>query len=279
MANELGRSVEQDGWCLLPGFLDAGELALIQASVNGTYAAPRPACMSRPGNDLILLRWNEPAVAAILSSKRRIQRLRGTLEANDLRWLSAYISSKAAHSPALCWHQDWWCWDHPVSYRRAATQVAVLCYLTDTSNENGALRVLPGSHHRSTAMHAHLPEPHGEDASRLPPVHPAMTDHSDQITVSVRAGDAVLLDYRLLHGTHANAGPNRRDCILLSFLPDWLGLPHELKAHYAMHPALPREDEASSVMASRYAGLLPNFAGVPASVAVNRMAPAAFRIR
>jgi hypothetical protein len=32
----------------------------------------------------------------------------------------------------------------------------------------------------------------------------AMRDHPNQVTLSVRAGDAVVTDYRLLHGTHAN---------------------------------------------------------------------------
>jgi ectoine hydroxylase-related dioxygenase (phytanoyl-CoA dioxygenase family) len=235
--------------------------------------------MNRPGNDLIPLRWNDGIVARILGLRQRMRLLRDLLRANDLKWLSGYVSIKAAHSPALWWHQDWWCWDHPISFRRAPTQVAVLCYLTDTNETNGALRVLPGSHHKSMPMHGQLPEPHGECANGLPLHHPAMRDCPDQMTVSVRAGDAVVLDYRLLHGTHANGTPQRRDCILLSFIPNWRALPSELKAHFAMHPALPQDGEASSRLASGYADLLPSFAGTPKSLAVNRVAPAIFGAR
>ena len=155
----------------------------------------------------------------------------------------------------------------------------MLCYLTETTAGNGALRVLPGSHRQSILMHKHLPEPHGDEANHLPADHPAMTDCADQVTVPMRAGDAVMLDYRLLHGTHANSTAARRDCILLSFIIDWIALPTELKAHCAMHPALPRADEAEAVMVSGYADLLPQFAGTPASLSVNRVPPTIFQTR
>ena len=106
-----------------------------------------------------------------------------------------------------------------------------------------------------------------------------MSDLSGQQTLSVSAGDAVALDYRLLHGTHANDGPHRRDCILLTFMPDWTSLPSELKAHLVMHSALPCADEAAAVGVSGYAALLPTYAGTPASVDINRRPPATFSAR
>src|SRR5262249_36631084 len=143
------------------------------------------------------------------------------------------------------WHQDWWCWDHPISFELAAPQTAVLCYLDDTNERSGALRVFSGSHHASTPIHSELPAADDVDASGLPADHPAMGNFPGQRTLSVHAGDAVALDYRLLHGTHANDGPRRRDCILLSFIPHWAGLPPDLKAHLVMHAAQPGTDEAA----------------------------------
>lgn len=89
------------GWLAMPGFLDAGEVQTVRAALCSATAQPRPSCMSRPGNDLVLLRWDERAVAGILGSQRCIEQLRRCLGAPDLKWLSGYISSKAPHSPAL----------------------------------------------------------------------------------------------------------------------------------------------------------------------------------
>jgi hypothetical protein len=265
------------GWALIRHFLDPSELQQTIADVSNVILLPRQSCMNRQGNDLIPLRWNDTIIARILHSPPRVQRLRDLLRARDLRWLSGYVSSKAPCSPTLWWHQDWWCWNHPISFRRSATQVAVLCYLSDTSEKNGALRVLSGSHLKSVPLHRQLPQPHGEEADQLPLDHPAMADVREQTTLSVKAGDAVVLDYRLLHGTHANDTSRRRDCILLSFLPNWHALPLELKAHLIAHPALPDEAEVSASLAS-YADVLPHFVGTTADVVINRLPPATFDI-
>lgn len=267
------------GCSVVPNFLEAEELRALAPALANVLSLARQPCMSRPGNDLIPLRWNDAITERILRSGRRIQSLQNLLKSPDLKWLSCYISTKPAHSPPLWWHQDWWCWDHPISFQRDPTQVAVLCYLTDTSAKNGALRVLPGSHLTSTPLHRVLPEPHGEDANSLPPDHPAMADYTGQETLSVKAGDAVVIDYRLLHGTHANQTLSNRDCILLSFIPNWRSLPPEIRAHFIAHPALPQETEASDLSECRYSGLFPQFDGAMASLSVNRLAPARFAVR
>ena len=272
-------SFELDGWALMPGFLNAEERMSIRANLASSLPAREATCVRQPGNDLLPLRWDDFIVAKILRSRTHLQQIRDACEAPDLRWLSGYISAKAPESSALWWHQDWWCWDHPISFGLAAPQVAVLCYLADTDEKNGALRVLPGSHHASMPIHSELPESDSVGADGLPAHHPAMSDLPGQRTLSVRAGDAVVLDYRLLHGTHANDGSHRRDRILLSFMPDWAGLPSELKAHLVIHSAQPGVDDTRAVDDSGYAALLPTYADTPASIDLNRHPPAIFRAR
>jgi hypothetical protein len=269
---------EETGYHVIPSFLDAQDLAVFAEGLVAVLARPEHLGMSRPGNDLVPLRWNDAIVARVLASPSHLRRLSETLGARDLKWISGYASLKAPRSPALWWHQDWWCWDHPISFRRGAAQVAVLCYLGDTDAHNGALRVLPGSHHVSAAVHRELPEPHGALADALPQDHPALSDLPGQMTLGVRAGDAVVLDYRLLHGTHANDTAHRRDGVLLSFVPDWRGLPDEIKAHLMVHPALPADSEEAQSTTSSYQHVFPRFAGAPLSLPVNRVAPATFAV-
>jgi ectoine hydroxylase-related dioxygenase (phytanoyl-CoA dioxygenase family) len=198
-------------------------------------------------------------------------------DGDDLRWISGYISSKEPRTPALWWHQDWWCWHHPVSFRAAAAQVALLVYLSDTDQGRGALRVLPGSHRASVALHRALPDAHRQ-GERLPLDHPALRDQPGQMTLRARAGDAVVLDYRLLHGTHPNAGDERRDCVLLSFTPSWHSLPPDVRAHLIQHLALPTDDEQVPATSWR-AALLPEFDGARADLDLDRDAPPRFTVR
>jgi len=270
-------SFVRDGFTVLESFVNEVELKQIIPLVESVLTSSHELACKRPHNILAPLRWNDPIVRVLLKSAIRVNALTVVLGADDLKWISGYISVKEPHSPPLWWHQDWWCWDHPLSYRRFAPQVAVLCYLADTNTENGALRVLRGSHLKSTPIHAVLPEAHGHSAEGLEPGHIALSDLPDQVTLCLRAGDAVVIDYRLLHGTHGNAGNTRRDCILLSFTPSWRGLPNDIKAHLIAHPAQPSGGEAlrpSSLLAK----LFPKFRGSRQDLPLNRNAPSNFEV-
>jgi hypothetical protein len=263
-----------EGYVVLPHFLDSPLIAAVRGEVDVLLDAPPVAGCERPHNRLVPLRWNDKVVNLVLEGPERRRRLAASSGGGDLRWISGYISAKEPHTPALWWHQDWWCWSHAVSFRRAAAQVALLCYLSDTSRDSGALRVLPGSHHGSLPLHALLPEAHAE-GQQLPLDHDALRDQRQQVTLSLRAGDAVVLDYRLLHGTHPNAADQRRDCVLLSFTPSWDGLPPEIRAHLIQHTAQPSEEERCAVH-PWISELLPTFAGARADLELDRAAPARF---
>jgi ectoine hydroxylase-related dioxygenase (phytanoyl-CoA dioxygenase family) len=268
-AGEFRRS----GFVVLPDLLSADALTQARAAAGRAIASPSGLSCERPNNTLVPLRWDSPLVALVVAARERI---RTAVGARDLRWISGYVSVKDPHSPPLWWHQDWWAWDHPISLARDAAQVAVLCYLADTTADTGALRVIPNSHAASVPLHAALPEAHGDEASALDLSHPAMADHPQQVTLTLHAGDAVVTDYRLLHGTHGNSGDHRRDCVLLSFTPHWRELPTDIRAHLISHPALPAADERC---AGTLSTVLPTFAGERRDLPLNRSAPAEFTAR
>ena len=262
---------------MLPRLLPEETLEGVRCAAADALARPiAPGC-ERPHNTLVPLRWDDGAVRAVLAAGGARTAIAAALGADDLRFVSAYVSVKPPGSGALWWHQDWWCWDHPVSFRPAASQVALLCYLSDTSEQSGALRVLPGSHRGSDVLHALLPEAHAREADGVPAGHPAMRDHPRQVTLRAQAGDGVVLDYRLLHGTHPNRGQERRTCVLLSFAPSWRTLPEDVRAHLIRHPALPSATERGE-LPGWTRELLPSYHGVPRDLPLNRTAPSEFAV-
>jgi hypothetical protein len=266
--------LDREGYTLVRSFVSGGDLEQLQAAVEAKLLEPIPPGCERPHNTLAPLRWNDDMVLRALSAEPRVAALRMATGADDLRWISGYVSIKEGRSPPLWWHQDWWCWEHPVTYGARPPQVAVLCYLADTTPEMGALRLLPRTHRRSVDLHGLVPEAHGEEAGMLDKRHPALRDHPEQRTLSVQAGDAVVVDYRLLHGTHANPSPVRRDCLILTFAPDWRRLPDEVRAHLIRHPALPQPGETPT---TPLVGLLPDYDGTPRDLPLSRSAPATFK--
>ena len=219
-------------FALLPGWLPPAALPAVRAAAAALDAAP--AC-PRENNTLLPLRWDDDLVELLLADPARVEALRRATGATDLRWISGYLSVKEPRTGALDWHQDWWCWDHPVSFEAPAAQIALLVYLSDTDEHSGALRFRSG-------------------------------------TVAARAGDAVALDYRTEHGTHPNDAGHRRDAVLLSFAPHWAALPADIRGHLIGHLALPTAGEDPS---GRAVGpLLPHFDGPRADLPLNRTPPA-----
>jgi ectoine hydroxylase-related dioxygenase (phytanoyl-CoA dioxygenase family) len=263
-----------DGFVRIDSFLSPAEVTVARRLVDKLAREPvDPSCV-RPHNTLVPLRFNHPLVDLALRGRERVDRLAASVGASDLRWISGYVSIKEPKSGALWWHQDWWCWQHPASFASSAPQVAVLCYLRKTDRQSGALRVWPGSHRASTPLHAVLPGAHRVGMEGIGWNHPAMADHREQVTLAACAGDAVVIDYRLLHGTHPNASSTRRNCLLLNFTPGWRDLRADLRAHLIRHPAQPGSDErAEAAWAAR---LLPTFHGVPRDLPLDREAPARF---
>ncbi|MBD0288354.1 MAG: phytanoyl-CoA dioxygenase family protein [Flavisolibacter sp.] len=266
-----------DGFFVFKNFLHKNEILTIQSQVDTIVASGRDSGCVRPNNTLIALRWNDLLVELFLKSEYRIRLLKEAVAAHDLKWISGYISIKDAYSPPLWWHQDWWCWQHNVSFKKATSQIALMCYLDSTNEQNGALRVLPRSHHKTTALHAFLPEAHTDLSNQIKQEHIAMSDHKEQITLNLNPGDAVAIDYRLLHGTHENATANRRDCVMLTFTPSWKELPNDIKGHLINHHALPFSDELP-VQTVYQKELLPTFDGMRKDLNINRIPPIEFEI-
>lgn len=148
------------------------------------------------------------------------------------RWLAGYLISKPPNSPPLFWHQDWWGWDHPMSYTARMPGLGIMIYLSDTKVQNGCLRVIPGSHRCRHRLHS-LPVAHEESLSHIEnPDDIAYHSDGSETPVEVNAGDIVLIDPRLLHGAYANKTDGERSLITLWYLPEFSSLPQAIQARY-----------------------------------------------
>ena len=128
------------------------------------------------------------------------------------------ILTKDPGAPSLFWHQDWYHWDDPISCTPWPQQIFLNYYLTDTTLENGCLKVIPGTHCKRIDFHDILVQKHeilGERFQSAEEDYPFMfNNHPDQVDVCVNAGSLILTDARLLHAARKNYTDKRRTLLL-----------------------------------------------------------------
>lgn len=189
---------------------------------------------------LIPIPYWEDAFASLVAHPTILETL-GNLRSATPRWISGYVISKPPHSPSLWWHQDWWAWNSRCSALARPPQVFVMVYLTDTTQGNGCLRVIPGSHRHAVARHRDLLPAHSEEINDADEHSVAHSVDRDEVSVPVQRGDVVIGDARLLHATHANCSDRPRTCITLWYAPCYARLPsrirHKMAAQYQAPPA------------------------------------------
>ena len=152
---------------------------------------------------------------------------------DDVKFQSGYIISKPSQGPRLFWHYDWGLWNHAISYEAVPAQLFLMYYLSDTTRENGCLRVIPRSHIQENPLHTELLAAHTETLTEARDLNRVEFQlRPDEVDVKVKAGDLVIGDSRILHAAHANESPARRTVVTLWFHPNFSDLPEEMRAAF-----------------------------------------------
>ena len=236
------------GYVRVPNVLLGAMLTRLRETTDAMLNAQDPASQEKHRSQGSMLRANEnPLFAELITLPAALDVLRG-LGFADPTYSDGYIISKPGHSPRLFWHYDWFSWQDPRSYDALPQQLFLMYYLTNTTRENGCLRVIPGSHIHHNPLHDLLNEPHSARlASATDTDLPEFSDRPDEADVPVKAGDLVIGDARLLHAAHANQTDERRTLITLWYQPDLQSLPERMQAQMVRKTQpLPEDWDAAS---------------------------------
>jgi len=228
--SRLSDELEDKGFIQADALFDAAfmDSLLLKAHATLFRESAQARAAVRSNGSLIHLADN-PEYADVIAAPALSQLFR-ECGATDLRFTGGFLISKPGGGPPLFWHQDWWGWDDASAYRPRAHQLFAMIYLTDTSIENGCLRVIPGSHRHDHPLH-HLDTAHSEGMQGFKdPSNLAYADHPDQAAVPVKAGDVLIGDARLIHGAFANRTNEERPLLTLWFMPHWSSMPTEMRA-------------------------------------------------
>ena len=143
------------------------------------------------------------------------------------------ILTKDPGAPPLYWHQDWYHWNDPISCAPWPQDIFMKYYLTDTTPENGCLKVIPSTHRKRIDLHdkllyaskqGNVLEPGSESKEKYAVM---FRDHPDQVDVCVKAGSLVMRDARLLHSVRKNDTDKRRTMLLV-----WIRRPNTIPDYW-----------------------------------------------
>jgi hypothetical protein len=238
----------QDGYCRFEKIINQtmiDELAQVAEKLFADYS-PEDKERHRYQGSSIGIRCQSPLFPRLFSWPAALDALR-TLGIKHPKFWIGVLLCKPPHSPPLYWHQDWWAWDDPASAGAMPPQIFLMYYLTDTSPQNGCLRVIPGTHRRRIPFHDALPTAHVETTLRASVDSPLFANPVEAVDVPVKAGDVVIGDARVLHAAYANQTESPRTCLTIMYFPEYEQLSEPTRASIAAsvagQPPMPPEME------------------------------------
>jgi len=133
---------------------------------------------------------------------------------NLLAWSSSFFIKEARDPAYVSWHQDATYWG-----LSAPDVLTAWVAFTDATVENGAMRMVPGSHdeqlaHRDTFAPNNLLSRGQEIAVEV--------DEARGVDVLLRAGEMSLHHVRMVHGSPANRSDDRRIGFAIRYIPTYV---------------------------------------------------------
>ena len=132
---------------------------------------------------------------------------------NFVQWGGQFFHKEPRSGSVVPWHQDAQYW--PL---KPANAVTVWLAVYDTDKENGAMKVVSGSHKKGSNGFKH----HTNNASHLVLDQEVSEDQIDQdniVYMDLKAGEISLHNDALLHGSDPNNSDRRRCGITMRFSP------------------------------------------------------------
>lgn len=132
-----------------------------------------------------------------------------------LCWGSSFFIKEPRNTAYVSWHQDSTYWGLD-----PADVVTAWVALSDSTTENGAMRVIPGSHRQDQFPHRDTFAPD----NLLSRGQEIMVDVDDRqaVTLELAAGEMSLHHVRLIHGSEQNPSGQRRIGFAIRYIPTYV---------------------------------------------------------
>jgi non-heme Fe2+,alpha-ketoglutarate-dependent halogenase len=191
--------------------LSTTDAARIRANLEAFESGAGPLAGKLRQKSHLLFTW----LNDLIRNERILDAVEDVIGPDILCWGTSFFI-KEPHNPAfVSWHQDSTYWG-----LEPADIVTAWVALTDSTTENGAMRVIPGSHTMAQVPHRDTFRPENL-LSRGQEVMVAVDDAKAD-TLTLKAGEMSLHHVRLIHGSEPNPSDQRRIGFAIRYLPTYV---------------------------------------------------------
>ena len=215
------KAFRQNGYMVLPGLYNDGEVAVFLEEIDRLRADPRVRSSEKtirePGSESVrsvfAIHSDNPLFARVARDKRIAGIARFLLGGNVYIHQSRLNFKPGFTGKEFYWHSDFETWHAEDGMPRMR---AVSCSILLTKNDvcNGPLMLIPGSHRHFIPCVGETPENHYRESLKRQeygvPDHKSLEDLADRYgieTVTGPPGTAVFFDCNIMHGSNSNITP------------------------------------------------------------------------
>jgi hypothetical protein len=199
---------QRDGYCFPVRVMSEAEALACRRRLEAAEASGRlPAGALRTKTNL-LLTW----VDGLVRLPAVLDAVESLIGPDILVWGTSFFIKEPRNKAFVSWHQDLTYWG-----LEPADIVTAWIALSESTQENGAMRVVPGTHtmavvpHKDTFAADNLLS-RGQEVS-------VEVDEAKAVTLALRPGEMSLHHVKLIHGSEPNPSDKRRIGLAVRYIP------------------------------------------------------------
>lgn len=208
---DLRQQYDQQGYVIVRKAIDPDLAAETEAHVHWLlrkYPDTRPEQLHHH------LLVHDPFMHRLVGDERLLDIAEQFIGPDIALFAAHYIAKRPYDGQEVLWHQDGSYW--PLEPMEVTT---LWLAATDSTVENGCMRVLPGTQNNRLLSRAEMQTVDDGRNVLASGIHPSQIDDSQVIDLELKAGDVSIHNPRIIHGSKPNTSGTWRIGLTLRYIP------------------------------------------------------------
>ncbi len=210
-STDIRAQYERDGYVVIRNAIDS-ELAAETAQHVDWLLEKNPGIRPEQLHHELLQR--DPFMHRLTGDDRLLDVVEPFIGSNIALFAAHYIAKAPYKGQPVLWHQDGSYW--PLEPMEVIT---IWLAATDSTVENGCMRILPGTQHQKLLTLRQMQKTDGNSDVLGYGIDPRTLDESKAVDIELKAGDVSIHHPNVIHGSNANNSPHWRKGLTLRYIP------------------------------------------------------------